>query len=167
MNKPCRTRVSQTDAAAVDLGPIRYMYDEMRRIDPGTMNNQFRLFLIVCVLAAPIAGHAADPSSNAEPLTIVMADNRFEPAHITLHSGQTYQLRLENHGKNLHEFTAPAFLKAATIRDKRLLANGGTDIVVQAGTAVEIFLIAPAKGRYNLICADHDWDGMVGDISVD
>jgi uncharacterized cupredoxin-like copper-binding protein len=76
-------------------------------------------------------------------------------------------LRLENHGKDMHEFTAPAFLKAATVRDKGLLANGGTDVVVQPGSSVRIMLIAPAKGHYDLICADHDWDGMVGSIVVD
>jgi hypothetical protein len=76
-------------------------------------------------------------------------------------------LLLENHGKDLHEFTAPAFLKAATVRDKRLLANGGTDVVVQSGKSVSILLIAPPKGHYDLTCADHDWDGMTGSITVD
>jgi uncharacterized cupredoxin-like copper-binding protein len=100
-------------------------------------------------------------------LTVVMVDNRFQPDHIAFHAGQPYVLRLENHGKEMHEFTAPGFLKAATIRDKRKLANDGTDVVLQPGTAVSIDLIAPPKGHYDLICADHDWDGMVGSITVD
>ena len=45
--------------------------------------------------------------------------------------------------------------------------NGGTDLVVQPGQSVQILLIAPPKGQYSLICADHDWDGMVGSIAVD
>lgn len=82
------------------------------------MNNRIRLVLTVLWLASPSLVHAADPSSLAESLTVVMLDNRFEPDHLVLHTGQAYELRLENHGKELHEFTAPAFLKAATIRDK-------------------------------------------------
>jgi uncharacterized cupredoxin-like copper-binding protein len=40
-------------------------------------------------------------------------------------------------------------------------------VVVQPGTSVRIVLITPAKGQYDLRCADHDWDGMVGSITVD
>jgi uncharacterized cupredoxin-like copper-binding protein len=132
------------------------------------MMNYAVLFLVTSLaLACPTLGRAADPWSHAEPLTVVMTDNRFEPDHITFHASQTYELRLENHGRDMHEFTAPAFLKAATIRDRRLLANGGSDVVVQPGTSVRILLIPPAKGHYDLWCADHDWDGMVGSIVVD
>jgi plastocyanin len=38
---------------------------------------------------------------------------------------------------------------------------------VQSGNSVSIFLIAPRKGQYDLTCADHDWDGMIGSITVD
>ena len=100
-------------------------------------------------------------------MTVVLRDNRFEPATIVFHSGQSYDLRLENHGKEMHEFTAPAFLKASTIPDNHLLSNAGTDIVVQSGKSVVIGLIAPAKGHYDLICSDHDWDGMIGAITVE
>jgi plastocyanin len=110
---------------------------------------------------------AADPWSRAQVMTVVMVDNSFQPDHLTFRSGQPYELRLENHGKDMHEFTAPAFLKAARVRDKRLLANGGTDIVVSSGKSVSIFLIPGPAGQYDLTCADHDWDGMVGGITVD
>jgi uncharacterized cupredoxin-like copper-binding protein len=125
--------------------------------------------IIPLALAAllPLAAHAADAWSEAQAMTVVMVDNRFEPDHLTFHAGQPYALRLENHGKEMHEFTAPAFWKAATVKDKALLANGGTDLVLQPGQSVQVLLIAPPKGHYNLICADHDWDGMVGSITVD
>ena len=119
------------------------------------------------LLLLPPSARAADKWSNAEPMTVVMVDNRFEPDHLTFHAGQAYELRLENHGTEMHEFTAPAFLKAATVKDRHPLANGGTDAVVQPGKSVRILLIAPPKGPYDLICADHDWDGMVGSITVD
>ncbi len=118
-----------------------------------------RLALMGLLLAIPV--HAA------EPMTIVMLDNRFEPSRIVLQAGKTYEFHLENRGKEMHEFTAPAFLKAATLPDKNLLSNAGTDIVVPAGKSVTIVLTAPGKGRYDLSCADHDWDGMAGSIVVE
>ncbi len=82
--------------------------------------------LFVLLLSAAVApAQAADPWAHAQPMTVVMVDNRFEPDHITFEHGKPYQLILENHGKDMHEFTAPGFLKAATIRDQKLLANGG------------------------------------------
>jgi len=123
----------------------------------------------VAALSAALAtaAQAADRWSDAERVTVVMVDNSFEPDHLTFQQGKTYELVLKNRGKDMHEFTAPAFLKAATVKDKELLANGGADVVVQPGNTVEIFLVAPPKGHYDLTCADHDWDGMVGNIVVD
>jgi uncharacterized cupredoxin-like copper-binding protein len=131
------------------------------------MNNPLLLSAIILTFAVPVLCQAANTPPPAETMTVVMVDNRFQPDHLNLRAGQPYTLRLENHGKEMHEFTAPAFLKAATIRDKSKLANGGGDIVVQPGSTVSIALIAPAKGHYDLICADHDWDGMTGSITVD
>ncbi len=122
---------------------------------------------LLAALALTPAALAADPWSHARVVTVVMVDNRFKPDHLNFHSGQPTELRLENRGKDMHEFTAPAFLQAAKIRDKRLLANGGKDIVVQSGQSVRVFLIPGPKGQYDLTCADHDWDGMVGGITVD
>nr|WP_294517125.1 cupredoxin domain-containing protein [uncultured Rhodopila sp.] len=122
---------------------------------------------LLAAFALTPAALAADPWAHAQVVTEVMVDNSFQPDHLTFHSGQPYELRLENRGKDMHEFTAPAFLKAARVRDKRLLANGGTDIVVPSGKSVRIFLIPGPKGDYDLSCADHDWDGMVGGITVD
>jgi uncharacterized cupredoxin-like copper-binding protein len=126
-----------------------------------------RFALVTLSVWLVAAAQAADTWSNAQPVAVIMVDNHFQPDHLTFQQGKTYQLVLQNRGKDMHEFTAPAFLKAATIRDKGLLANGGTDIVVQPGTTVDIFLVAPRKGHYDLTCADHDWDGMVGSIAVD
>jgi uncharacterized cupredoxin-like copper-binding protein len=111
--------------------------------------------------------HSADLWAHAQPITVVMVDNSFQPDHVTFQQGKPYELRLENHGKDMHEFTAPEFFHAATVRDKRLLANGGTEVVVQPGQSARIFLLPRVKGDYRLTCADHDWDGMVGKITVD
>jgi uncharacterized cupredoxin-like copper-binding protein len=124
------------------------------------------LLILLSIRSLALPAQAADPWAHAQAMTVLMVDNRFQPDHLLFEQGTAYALHLENHGKDMHEFTAPAFLKAATIKDKGLLANGGTDIVLQPGTSVTVFLIAPAKGKYDLTCGDHDWDGMVGSITV-
>ncbi|HVY16692.1 MAG TPA: cupredoxin domain-containing protein [Rhodopila sp.] len=101
-----------------------------------------------------------------ETVTVVMVDNRFEPDHVIFHAGRPTELRLENRGKDMHEFTAPDFLHASKIQDRKRLSNGGGDIVVQPGQTVTVRLVPGHAGNYKLICADHDWDGMVGSITV-
>ncbi len=80
--------------------------------------------------------------------------------------GVTYRLHLENHGTDLHEFTAPEFFAEAVVRDPGKLANGGQEVVVQPGETADIDLVPQRVGKYDLRCADHDWDGMVGSIEV-
>ena len=124
------------------------------------------ILALLPALALILPAQAADQWAHRQVVTVVMVDDRFEPDHMTFEHGKPYELRLENQGKHLHEFTAPAFLNAATIKDKTLLANAGKDIVVQPGKATQVLLIAPAAGHYDLVCADHDWEGMVGSITV-
>ena len=136
------------------------------------MNKFLRLCFAAAVLALPLAAHAqskarTESKARAESVTVIMTDNQFRPDHITLRAGRAYRLRLENRGMDLHEFTAPKFWQAAVVRDRTMLVNGGTDVVIPAGKSVVISLIAPAKGHYGLSCADHDWDGMVGTIVVE
>ena len=64
-----------------------------------------------------------------------MVDNRFVPDRLTFKHGVPYQLHLENHGNDLHEFTAPEFFADAIVRDPSVLANGGKEVVVRAGLA--------------------------------
>jgi uncharacterized cupredoxin-like copper-binding protein len=110
--------------------------------------------------------HGPDPWAHPTPMTVTMVDNRFQPDHLTFQARQAYALHLVNHGKEMHEFTAPAFFKAARVRDASRLANGGTDVVVQPGQSTTLVLRAPPPGHYPLSCADHDWDGMLGQIDV-
>ena len=50
----------------------------------------------------------------------------FIPDRLTFRHGMPYQLHLENHGKDLHEFTAPEFLAAVIVRNPATLSNGRT-----------------------------------------
>jgi uncharacterized cupredoxin-like copper-binding protein len=125
----------------------------------------------VVLLLASVAPARLQPAtvdwSHAQPINVLMVENSFIPERLTFRHGMPYQLHLENHGKELHEFTAPAFLAAAIVRDPRMLSNGGQEIVLQPGTSVDVDLVPLKPGAYNLTCADHDWDGMTGEIIVE
>jgi uncharacterized cupredoxin-like copper-binding protein len=131
-----------------------------------------RLVGMVGLLLTPLAMAQAQPASTvdwstAQSLNILLVDNRFVPDRLTFRHGVPYQLHLENDGRNLHEFTAPAFLADAIVRNPGQLANGGQDIVVQPGEAVDVELVPLKPGSYQLTCADHDWEGMTGEIIVE
>src|SRR5580698_11645335 len=61
--------------------------------------------------------HASDPWAHPKPMTVTMVDNRFQPDHLSFQAGRAYALHLVNRGKDMHEFTAPEFFKAAQVRD--------------------------------------------------
>jgi plastocyanin len=119
------------------------------------------------VLGSHVArGTPPQPSKKPQPMTVVMVDDRFIPDRVEFQAGVTYRLRLENHSKELHEFTAPGFFAATKVVNPHLLSNGGKEVVVQPGQTVSVVLTPRRAGEYDLICADHDWDGMVGKIVV-
>jgi uncharacterized cupredoxin-like copper-binding protein len=105
--------------------------------------------------------------SKAETITLMLVDDHFVPQRLTLRHGVPYLIHMENHGRNLHEFTAPAFFADAILRDPHVLAAEGRAVVVQPAWAVDLYLVPIKHGSYPLICADHDWAGMVGDIIVE
>lgn len=119
------------------------------------------------LLAAAAEAQPPIDWTKAESMTVMMVDDRFVPDHLTFQHGVAYALRLENHGKDLHEFTAPEFFADAVVHDPAMLANGGTEVVVQPGEWVVVELMPVAHGTFPLTCADHDWDGMVGEIVVE
>jgi uncharacterized cupredoxin-like copper-binding protein len=119
-------------------------------------------------LSCAVATAAAPAVDWSKPriVRVEMVDYRFVPDRLTFRHGVTYRLHLENRGKELHEFTAPEFFAEAVVRDLRKLANGGQEVVVQPGESADIDLIPQRPGHYDLSCADHDWDGMLGSIQV-
>ena len=106
-------------------------------------------------------------SAVADDVVVRLVDDQFEPAEIVLEHGKSYRLRLVNAGKELHEFNAPAFFRAAQVKDgASALTPNGAEVVLQPGQTAELELVAPAPGSYQLTCPDHDWEGMVGTIVV-
>ena len=124
------------------------------------------VLLAAATVAAPAVAAPAVDWSKPQVVRVEMVDYRFVPDHLTFRHGVTYRLHLENNGKDLHEFTAAAFFAEAIVRDPGKLANGGQEVVVQPGETVDVELMPQKAGTYDLRCADHDWDGMVGSIDV-
>jgi uncharacterized cupredoxin-like copper-binding protein len=124
--------------------------------------------IVMLALLIPAARAQSDVDwSQAQQVNVLMVDDRFMPDQLTFHHGVPYRLLLENDGKDVHEFTAPAFFADAVVCDPGFLSQDGKEIVVQPGGVVEVELMPVHPGTFKLICANHDWDGMVGQITVD
>jgi uncharacterized cupredoxin-like copper-binding protein len=100
-------------------------------------------------------------------VSVVMSDYKFAPDRLTFQHDTHYRLHLENHGKETHEFTAPTFFASAKIDNPGVLNREHTEIVMQPGDVKDIFLTPGKPGTYDLRCSDHDWNGMVGGITVE
>jgi uncharacterized cupredoxin-like copper-binding protein len=122
--------------------------------------------LAFCVLGAGIVASLAGAEPNPVMISVVMVDYRFEPDHLSFEHDVHYQLHLENHGKETHEFTAPTFFATATIDNPDVLNREHTEVLVDPGESKDLFLTPHRPGTYDLRCADHDWNGMVGGITV-
>ena len=126
---------------------------------------QLSTLAIVGLLALLPAAWAEE--RKAETVTLVGTDYVFTPNHLVFRVGSAYRLHVENRGKDLHEFTAPAFLKAVEISNPEVLNQAGTEIVVEPGQARDLYFVPRQAGRFPFVCADHDWAGMTGDIVVE
>ena len=116
-----------------------------------------------------LAGMLA-PSARGETrqtVTLVMTEYRFTPAALRLRANRAYRLVLLNRGKELHEFTAPEFLRAVTVDNPGVLSDEGREIAVSPGERRELLFDTHQPGHFPLACADHDWAGMVGTIAID
>ena len=123
------------------------------------------VLLALAALSAPPAGAAAD-WSRAQPVTVVASEYQFSPNKLHFRRGVAYRLHIENRGRELHEFTAPAFFKSVEVGNPGVLNAGKTEIEIPPGTAKDFYVVPLRAGRFGLRCSDHDWAGMVGEITV-
>ena len=107
------------------------------------------------------------PEPTAATVNLTMVDYRFNPDHLTFRHDVRYRLHMENHGKETHEVTAPTFFATATIENPDVLNREHTEVVMQPGDVKDMYLTAHKPGTYDLRCSDHDWNGMVGGITVE
>jgi plastocyanin len=127
------------------------------------------LLVVAALLALASALLAVAAASHSEPQTVnlTMIEYRFIPDHLIFEHDVHFRLHLENHGKETHELTAPTFFATSDIDNPEALNHERTEIVMQPGETKDIFLTAHRPGTYDLLCADHDWAGMVGGITVE
>lgn len=132
-----------------------------------------RPFIIIAMGAwaaalSPAMAATAPDWAHAQRIAIALSDFKFTPKTLSLRHGQAYRLHLTNTGSGGHNFSAPAFFRAATIapEDTAAIVKGGVDL--KKGESREIRLI-PTAGRYKLKCTHflHSGFGMKGQIVVE
>ena len=121
---------------------------------------------IVCALGPP--AHAADVDwSTARLVTLTAVEYAFQPSHVVLRRDTAYRLHIENRGRELHELTAPDFFKSVELRNPEALNPEHSELVLQPGEQKDLYFATLRPGHYDMWCADHDWAGMTGDITVE
>jgi uncharacterized cupredoxin-like copper-binding protein len=127
-----------------------------------------RMAVVCAVLLLPQAALGAAPQgwSEAKTIAVVTTEYQFDPSRLKFRAGVRYRLHLVNRGTELHEFTAPEFFKSADLGNPGVLNADHTDIVLHPGEQKDLYLIPRQPGHFPLACADHDWAGMTGEITV-
>lgn len=126
------------------------------------------LLLSGLALVAFAAPSAAQPNwAQAARVTMSMSSFKFAPQTIRLRAGQPVILHLQNTGSGGHDFSAPAFFRAARVRPQDAGKVDGGSVDVGDRESVDVALI-PAAGTYTLRCthAFHTMFGMKGSIVV-
>lgn len=125
------------------------------------------LLPLLALLTAAGGASAADPDwLQAEAITIVADEYKFDPGKIELRAGMPYRLHFENRGKELHEYNGAALFAASDLGNPEALNAERTEILLHPGERKDL-LIAPKKpGQFAIICPDHDWAGMTGEVVV-
>jgi uncharacterized cupredoxin-like copper-binding protein len=105
--------------------------------------------------------------SAARTVTVRLTDFDFVPSDLTFGSAQPVKLMLVNDGSGVHDFSAPAFFAAASLRQGSAAPAGGK-VSVSKGQSAEIDLVPGAAGKYPLTCTEflHEMLGMTGTIAV-
>lgn len=121
-----------------------------------------RAIVMLAAGLVPVASAAAqEPDwSRAEPVTVILSSFAFAPAEIRLRAGRPVTLHLVNQGDGGHNFSAPEFFQAATIRaeDRGLVFRGTVEL---AGHRDKAITLVPRRGVYKLRCT-HTMHGMLG-----
>jgi plastocyanin len=140
--------------------------ERRNRYKRGRAGATLLMAVIACVLV-PRARATSVDWSKAQLLTITTVEYAVEPNHLILHPQTAYRLHVENHGRELHELTAPDFFKAVELRNPEALNREHTEIVLQPNEQKDHYFVTLRSGHYDMWCADHDWAGMTGDITIE
>jgi plastocyanin len=115
-----------------------------------------------------VAAPAAPAQTAPQILDVQLTSFDFAPAEIRLRAGTPVVLRLTNAGRGGHNFSAPAFFRAASIAPGQNVPVRGGAIEVPSRQTVTVRL-TPARGNYPLRCTHtlHTAFGMRGRIIVE
>ena len=125
------------------------------------------LVVALFLTALTPTGFAADWQKTAKQVTVVTTESKFTPNKFTFRRGIPYRLHIQNRGKELHEFNAADLFKSAKIGNPEVLNADKTEVVVHPGEAKDLYFIPKQAGHFHLVCPDHDWAGMTGEITVE
>ncbi len=123
------------------------------------------LALLIATASLPAA--ASGDWTEAQSVVEVTTDYLFSPRHLRFRRGVAYRLQLENRGAEMHQFSAPEFFKSVELGNPEVLNRDRTEIVLRPGERKLLLFRAREAGRFRLICPDHDWTGMIADITVE
>jgi plastocyanin len=126
------------------------------------------LALLLAASSAPDGALGADIDwSKAETVTVKLTDFEYSPAYLRFHTGSPVRLILVNQGTGKHDFSAPEFFSAVTLRPGSSAPAEGT-IDLAKNETKEVDLLPVATGNYKLKCTHflHSLFGMHGVIEV-
>jgi plastocyanin len=104
--------------------------------------------------ASPAAPAAQAPTGGA--IKIVMKDNLYEPATITIKAGQEYEFVTPNEGTTVHNLIIQSKDQAGQ--------DFASDIAVNAGQESRFKVKIDKEGTYKMVCTYHP--EMVGEVKV-
>jgi plastocyanin len=104
--------------------------------------------------ATPAAPEAQAPAGGE--IKIVMKDNLFEPATVTIKAGQEYEFVAPNEGTTVHNLIIQAKDQAGQ--------DFASEIAVNAGQESRFKVKIDKEGTYKMICTYHP--EMVGEVKV-
>jgi uncharacterized cupredoxin-like copper-binding protein len=125
------------------------------------------LAVAVALIAVAIPSASATDWKKAKEVSVVTTESRFTPNKLTFRRGIPYKLHVVNRGKELHEFNAAEFFKTVKINNQNVLNADKTELVLHPGEAKDLYFIPRQAGHFKLVCPDHDWAGMTGEITVE
>jgi uncharacterized cupredoxin-like copper-binding protein len=124
------------------------------------------LAMLLAAFAVPGSGFAAEPKG-AKQVNVVTTESKFTPNKLTFRRGIPYRLHVENRGKEMHEFNAADLFKSSKISNAAVLNPDKTELVLKPGETKDLYFIPKKAGHFRLVCPDHDWAGMTGEITVE
>jgi plastocyanin len=118
-------------------------------------------------IAAPALAQGINWAT-ATPVTVALSSFAYAPSTVRMPAGVPVRLVLTNDSSGGHNFAAPEFFAAATVREEDRASIRRGAVEVRRGSGVTVTLI-PRAGRYRLRCTHllHTSFGMSGDIIVE